>query len=242
MGVSTITTINLLAKLQEVPDVRRRQGRLYPLASVLGMLILAALNGESSLRGMLGWGERHWQELARPLGFKGGTSAPVYGTVWRILHLLPLAALESVLGAWLATGEVKDEAALALDGKQLRGSKRRESGLPALQVVTAAAQGLGVVLGQELAEHLCSARVWLGRCPSLWSCPPSTPPLDSGRVDRKRRVCGGLWESGLPPPDGPTVQPVVAGALEHRKPRLLGVGRHLRRRSQPCPWDRRRPE
>jgi len=153
MGVSTITTINLLAKLQEVPDVRRRQGRLYPLASVLGMLILAALNGESSLRGMLGWGERHWQELARPLGFKGGTSAPVYGTVWRILHLLPLAALESVLGAWLATGEVKDEAALALDGKQLRGSKRRESGLPALQVVTAAAQGLGVVLGQELAEH-----------------------------------------------------------------------------------------
>ena len=59
MGVSTITTINLLAKLQEVPDVRRRQGRLYPLASVLGMLILAALNGESSLRGMLGWGERH---------------------------------------------------------------------------------------------------------------------------------------------------------------------------------------
>ena len=153
MGVSTITTINLLAKLQEVPDVRRRQGRLYPLASVLGMLILAALNGESSLRGMLGWGERHWQELARPLGFKGGTSAPVYGTVWRILHLLPLAALESVLGAWLGTGEVKDEAALALDGKQLRGSKRRESGLPALQVVTAAAQGLGVVLGQELAEH-----------------------------------------------------------------------------------------
>ena len=153
MGVSTITTINLLAKLQEVPDVRRRQGRLYPLASVLGMLILAALNGESSLRGMLGWGERHWQELARPLGFKGGTSAPVYGTVWRILHLLPLAALESVLGAWLATGEVKDEAALALDGKQLRGSKRRESSLPALQVVTAAAQGLGVVLGQELAEH-----------------------------------------------------------------------------------------
>jgi len=153
MGVSTITTINLLAKLQEVPDVRRRQGRLYPLASVLGMLILAALNGESSLRGMLGWGERHWQELARPLGFKGGTSAPVYGTVWRILHLLPLAALESVLGAWLGTGEVKAEAALALDGKQLRGSKRRESGLPALQVVTAAAQGLGVVLGQELAEH-----------------------------------------------------------------------------------------
>ena len=151
MAVSTVTTINLLTKLQEVPDVRRREGRLYPLASVLGMLILAALNGESSLRGMLGWGERHWQVLARPLGFKVGTSAPVYGTVWRILHLLPQSALEGMLGAWLATDAVGDEAAVAVDGKQLRGSKRRESGLPALHVVTAAAQGLGVVLGQELA-------------------------------------------------------------------------------------------
>ncbi|OQA94111.1 MAG: hypothetical protein BWY25_02943 [Chloroflexi bacterium ADurb.Bin222] len=32
MEVSTVTTINLLTKLQEVPDVRRREGRLHPLA------------------------------------------------------------------------------------------------------------------------------------------------------------------------------------------------------------------
>jgi hypothetical protein len=153
MEVSTVTTINLLAKLQEVPDVRRREGRLYPLASVLGMLILAALNGESSLRGMLVWGTRHWGQFARRLGFKVGTDAPVYGTVWRILHLLPPSALESVLGAWVATSAVEDEGAVALDGKQLRGSKRRESELPALHVVTAAAQGLGVVLGQAFAEQ-----------------------------------------------------------------------------------------
>ena len=39
--------------------------------------------------------------------------------------------------------------ATTIDGKYLRGSKRRESGLPALQAVTAVAQGLGVVLGQS---------------------------------------------------------------------------------------------
>ncbi|NMC03330.1 MAG: transposase family protein, partial [Chloroflexi bacterium] len=88
MTVSTVTTINPLAKLQDVLDARRRQGRLYPLASVLGMLILAALNGEGNLRGMLGWGEHHWQQFFRPLGFKVGTPVPVYGTVWRVLHLL----------------------------------------------------------------------------------------------------------------------------------------------------------
>ncbi len=153
MEVSTGSTVNLLTKLQEVPDVRRREGQLYPLASVLGLLILAALNGESSLRGMLIWGACHWGQLSKRLGFKMGTGVPVYGTVWRILHLLPRSALESVLGAWVATTAVENEAAVALDGKQLRGSKRRGSGLPALQVVTAAAQGLGVVLGQALAEQ-----------------------------------------------------------------------------------------
>jgi hypothetical protein len=38
--------------------------------------------------------------------------------------------------------------AVDMDGKYLRGSKRRGSKLPALQVVIAAAQGIGVVLGQ----------------------------------------------------------------------------------------------
>ena len=32
------------------PDFRRRQGRIYPLTGLLMMLILAAVNGESSLR------------------------------------------------------------------------------------------------------------------------------------------------------------------------------------------------
>ncbi len=153
METSRVTTINLLTKLQEVPDVRRRQAKLYPLASVLGMLILAALNGEHSLRGMVEWGKCHWRKIARPLGFKIGNSAPVYGTVWRILSLIPPGALESVLAAWLKTEAVQEETAIAVDGKQLRGSKRRESELPAMQVVTAAAQGIGLVLGQELSAQ-----------------------------------------------------------------------------------------
>jgi hypothetical protein len=49
-------TVDLLRKLREISDPRRREGKLYPLHSLLGMLILAALNGESSLRGMVMWG------------------------------------------------------------------------------------------------------------------------------------------------------------------------------------------
>jgi len=38
--------------LRDIRDPRRRQGRIYLLASILTMLTLAAVNGESTLRGI----------------------------------------------------------------------------------------------------------------------------------------------------------------------------------------------
>ena len=55
---------SLLGILATLPDPRRRQGRMYPLASILGLLVLAALNGERSLRGMWMWGCTHWPQIA----------------------------------------------------------------------------------------------------------------------------------------------------------------------------------
>jgi len=49
--------------LRDIRDPRRRQGRMYPLTSILTMLILAAVNGESSLRGMWKWAEQHWEQI-----------------------------------------------------------------------------------------------------------------------------------------------------------------------------------
>lgn len=43
--------------IAQVPDPRSRQGRMYPLAAILGMLLIGALEGEGSLRGM--WMRRH---------------------------------------------------------------------------------------------------------------------------------------------------------------------------------------
>lgn len=65
--------------LQTIADRRRREGRIYPLASVLGLLIVAGVNGESSLRGKWLWGQEHWPRLWEPLGFKPGRAAPQRG-------------------------------------------------------------------------------------------------------------------------------------------------------------------
>ena len=68
--------------------------------------------------------------------------------MWTVLSKIPHAELETVLGAWATEAVLEATEAVDIDGKYLRGSKRCVSQLPALQVVTAAAQGIGVVLGQ----------------------------------------------------------------------------------------------
>jgi hypothetical protein len=135
--------------LQDIPDPRRRQGRIYPLVHILIMLILAAVNGKSSLRGMLVWAESHWKQISERLGMGWLAHPPVYGTLWRILALLDMAQVEQALSRWIQGigGE-----AISVDKKSLRGSRRRE-GLPALEVVVAAAQGIRVVLSREGVEE-----------------------------------------------------------------------------------------
>jgi len=141
---------SLLEVLRSVPDPRRREGLVYPLHSLLAMLILASVHGQSSLRGMLIWAQAHWSLLVKELGFKPTRKAPVYGGVWRVLHALDTSALERELRRWSAGLGTADQG-VSLDGKQLRGSKRH--GLPALQVVSAAAHEVGVVVGQAVVAE-----------------------------------------------------------------------------------------
>ena len=137
---------SLLAHLGRVPDWRRRQGRRYPLAGVLGMLILAALHGESSLRGMWLWAMARWGRLWAPLGF-WSSHPPGLSTVWTIVARVPAADLEAVLQAWAAAQPGLQEAWLAIDGKALRGSRRGERG--ALRVVEVVGQRRRAVLGER---------------------------------------------------------------------------------------------
>ena len=58
---------SLLARLTELPDPRRAQGRRYPLPAILGLLFLAVLHGQSSLRGVWVWGNAHRESLWQPV-------------------------------------------------------------------------------------------------------------------------------------------------------------------------------
>ena len=140
---------SLLDRLGKVPDPRSRHGRMYPLSGLLAMLILGALHGERSLRGMWMWASKRWSKIAWPLGFFGNPRPPVYATVWYVVSELDAEVVEGVFRDWTASWSQEEVQAISVDGKALRGSRRVNPPERALEVVTAVGQGLKVVLGQQ---------------------------------------------------------------------------------------------
>ena len=137
---------SLLGRLQTLPDPRRRQGRRYPLAALLGLLVLAALHGESSLRGMWLWARNHWDELWWPLGF-GSPHFPALTTLWNLLGALDADAVDQLVSDWLRELLGQSTGGLSADGKVLRGSRRAD--LPGVWLVALARQDLGSVMHQR---------------------------------------------------------------------------------------------
>jgi hypothetical protein len=145
---------SLLWHLNQVPDARRREGRIYPLGNLLGMLVLAALNGQSNLRQMWLWASKRWRGISHPLGFSGQAKAPAYGTLWYALKQMDVAAMEQETEEWSIALNQEEAEGWSLDGKVLRGSRREDPKEAALEVVTMVAQTLKRVIGQrEAAER-----------------------------------------------------------------------------------------
>ena len=92
---------SLLDVLGSVPDLRSRHGRRYPIVPLLAVIILAAMNGQSSLRGMWPWAKTHAELLTARLSFHR-QRIPALETFRTILCRLDLAVLLEAFNAWLA--------------------------------------------------------------------------------------------------------------------------------------------
>ena len=144
---------SLLGHLATLPDPRRREGRRYPLASLLGMVVLGMLHGQDSLLRAWTWAFYRWGTLWRVLGAHS-PHFPAYNTVRTLLASLDADAVDQRLRPWMATlvGAPVEEDTLegiSADGKVLRGSKRATC--PALRVVELVTHTHGFVLAQREA-------------------------------------------------------------------------------------------
>lgn len=186
MGLVEFPEHSLLGRLKRIPDRRGRRGRRYPLAAVLGMLLLAAINGESSLRGMWLWCVQRWQRISRELGLMDVANPPALSTVWYILKDVDYAALEAQLSAWQESRWGQHIQHISLDGKQLRGSKREGQG--ALHVVVAVGHELKTVLRQQPAPEGDEVAATLALLASV-PLAGRVVTLDAGLLNRQTTTC-----------------------------------------------------
>jgi hypothetical protein len=133
------------------------------------MLILGALNGETSLRGMWMWGRNNWRRIKLPLGFMGVRNPPVYSAVWTIMRDAKPELIERAYREWVESWEGAEPERLCVDAKALRGSRRTGTSENARQVATVVGQDLKVVLGQRevKSEDPVEAAIALLRAESL---------------------------------------------------------------------------
>lgn len=139
---------SLLGRLGALPDPRQRKGRRYPLAPILGLVLLGMLHGRDSLRGAWVWAQQRWGLLWRPLGARS-PHFPAYNTVRDVLAALSADDVDRRLRPWLEQFLDQPLGGISADGKVLRGSKRFDA--PALHLVSLVAHECASVLAQREA-------------------------------------------------------------------------------------------
>jgi predicted transposase YbfD/YdcC len=146
--VESIAVPSLAEALAAIPDFRAARGKRHGLLPTLLLVGVAALCGARSQAAIAAWGRDYGPPWLRRLGFTKdyGPSQP---TLCRIFQGVAYTAIEAALRQWAervmarAAGELEG---VALDGKTLRGSKKR--GAAAAHLLAALSHRLGVVLGQ----------------------------------------------------------------------------------------------
>ena len=145
----------LIEVFAEIPDFRRRQGTRHPLPAILSLACCAMLCGYRSYSAIAEWGRNYGTGMARALGFTHNT--PCATTLHTVFGRLNREALEAKLGAWAERvvastppAPSAGQAAVAPDGKTLRGS--RKQGAPGVHLLSALSHHLGLTLGQVAVD------------------------------------------------------------------------------------------
>ena len=131
--------------LGTIVDRRGRKGRQYPLPALLAVAIAAMLAGANDLRAIFRWGRRLKPEALALFGLE---KAPCHSQWFYFFRSLDADALSRTLGAFALAGA--EPGHLAVDGKTLKGSRRRDT--KALHVVSAFSTQLSVVVGDVVLE------------------------------------------------------------------------------------------
>lgn len=133
-----------------VRDQRGRQGRHHILAEVLFVTFVAVLAGANDAEDVVRYVAEHRAWFQRVISLPGGI--PAHDTVLRVLAMVDGDEIERILRTWVeamrAPGVITTKDwQVAVDGKTLRGSLDKSSGLGGVHMVGAYMIEAGLTLG-----------------------------------------------------------------------------------------------
>lgn len=147
------SSCHLLDILTEVPDPRHKKGKRYPLVSILALIVIGLMSNHKGYTSIATW-IRDQAEVAKALGFKS-RKTPCAATLHNLFKRLDVVSLEASLTKWvfskledLQVFKTQHLEGVAIDGKELKGSKDPETGYRT-HLLAAVSHELGITLTQR---------------------------------------------------------------------------------------------
>jgi hypothetical protein len=134
--------------LRTLPDPRKARGVRHRIEGLVSIALCATLAGARTLTAMAEWASEQSGQTLRRFGCQRG-KPPSERTLRRILGQIDVEEVDRRTGCWMAAQHQR-LAALALDGKTLRGSRDGET--PARHLLSAVVHGTGAVLAQRSVD------------------------------------------------------------------------------------------
>jgi hypothetical protein len=131
MKLSNKDTDKLIDCLRGLPDPRKRRGIRHGKLSILAVSICAVLCGARSFAAISEWGKRCSQNMLKRLWcrFNDKTKryeAPSEPTIRRLLQAIDAQAVDDGIGGWIDSLSSSHREAIAMDGKTLKGARRKD--------------------------------------------------------------------------------------------------------------------
>lgn len=146
---SSVRDRSLLEALTVVPDPRAPRGVRYPFRNLLHIIVCAVIAGANTLTTISEWA----QHTAGELRFPANTPIPSLATFHRVIKQVDAELLDTAINEWIhrriraRADEGGVRAAVAVDGKEVRGAKN--GGQSRVFLFAALDHSTGTVIGQE---------------------------------------------------------------------------------------------
>lgn len=146
---------SLIAKLEQLSDVRRAEGQRHHLSLILIITIMSIMSQIYSLRGIAAFASTHKEELIRKFKINKDR-VPSYPTIRRVLSNVNFEELSEKFKSWILENELFDPNDwISLDGKSIKGtmSDYSTSQQNFISIVSAFSHKSGVVLMSKKYEN-----------------------------------------------------------------------------------------